>query len=149
MEEQLRRSASFAHELLMMNLAIFHLLLPVAALSTGHIALFMSLSALGSVMIITWIAMRARKESIIGDFVAAHWALARKRCRLLLIGYTVAAGIMFLGWLLTLTHTDANMQTIQLVVFSRIAAVPVVLIVLALFVMETTALSQARQNELP
>lgn len=34
--------ASFAHEMVMMNLAIFHLLLPVAALSSGYIAFFLA-----------------------------------------------------------------------------------------------------------
>ncbi|MDT8370813.1 MAG: hypothetical protein RQ783_02345 [Gammaproteobacteria bacterium] len=36
MKKTIRQAAS-AHEMLMMNLAIFHLLLPVAALSSGYI----------------------------------------------------------------------------------------------------------------
>jgi len=41
------------------------------------------------------------------------------------------------------------MYIIMLVVFSRIAAVPIVLMVLALFVMETSSLAQAKQGLFP
>lgn len=63
--------------------------------------------------------------------------------------YSIAVGIMCLGWLISSLQSDTNMQGILLVVSRRIAAVPTVIIVLVLFVMETTALSQAKQGELP
>jgi hypothetical protein len=52
---------------------------------------------------------------------------------LLLIAYAVSTVIMLLGLSLAALQADHNMFTIMLVVFSRIAAVPIVLIVLALF----------------
>jgi len=140
--------ASFSHELVMMNLAIFHLLLPAAALSSGYVSILLSLALIASAVIIFWVARKALYGNDTA-LVKAHWQLAWKRCRLLLIGYALATVIMLLGWLLASIQLDQNMFTIMLVVFSRIAAVPIVLIVLALFVMETTALSQARQRIIP
>ncbi len=143
-----RARAGAAHELLMMNLAVFHLLLPVVALSSGHVSVLLTLSLTGSAVMIFWIAIKARRAEY-SQLVHVHWQLAWYRCRLLLVSYAVSAGIMFLGWLLASSQPDQNMHHIMLVVFSRIAAVPIVLMVLALFVMSTTALSQARQGELP
>jgi len=142
------KRAAFAHELLMMNLSFFHLLVPVAILSSGHIALFLTLALIASAVIIFWIARKARQETD-SELVQAHWQLAWRRCRLLLIAYVVSAGIMLLGWGLGAMQVDPQMQGILLVVFSRIAAVPTVLMVLVLFVLSTSSLSQARQGEIP
>jgi len=139
--------AGFAHEMVMMNLAIFHLLLPVAALSSGYISIFLSLALFGSAVMIFLVARRASLATDV-EWVNTHWQLAWKRSRLLLVAYTISSVIMLLGWLLASLQTDHNMFTIMLVVFSRIAAVPIILTVLILLVMETTALSQARQGQL-
>ena len=140
--------ASTPHELLMMDLSIFHLILPVAGLSSGYLSLFLTISLIGSAVIIFWIAYRAHQKGQT-DLVHQHWQLAWKRCRWLLIAYMVSIGIMLLGWLLASLQVDHNMYTIFLVVFSRIAVVPTILMMMVLFVLETTALSQAKQNEYP
>ncbi len=147
MKSETKRAAA-AHELLMMNLSFFHLLVPVAILSSGHIALFLTLALISSVVIIIWIAMKAKQDND-SELVQAHWKLAWRRCRLLLVGYAASAGIMFLAWGLGAMQTDPKMSGILLVVFSRIAVVPTIVIVLILFVLSTSALSQARQGELP
>ncbi len=139
------KKASAAHEILMMNLAIFHLLLPVAALSSGYISVLLTISLLGSLLMMFYIAYRARKIDDV-SFVHQNWTLAWKRCRLLLLSYLIAGIIMLLGLLLASVQADHGMYTIILVVFSRIAAVPIVLMVLTLFVMATTDLSRARQG---
>jgi hypothetical protein len=133
------------HEMVMMNLAIFHLLLPVAALSSGYISMLLSLALIGSAVMIFWVAYKARNMDDV-EFVQAHWKLAWERYQLLLIAYAVSTIIMLLGWILASVQADHNMFTIILVVFSRIAAVPIVLMVLALFVMETTSLTLAKQG---
>lgn len=140
--------AGFAHELLMMNLSFFHLLLPVAVLSSGHIAIFLTLALISSALIIFWIARKANQTTD-SELVQAHWQLAWRRCRLLLSGYAASAVIMLLGWGLGAMQTDSQMQGILLVVFSRIAVVPTVLMVLVLFVLSTSSLSQARQGNIP
>lgn len=141
--------AASAHEKVMMNLAIFHLLLPVAALSSGYMMQLLSVSVLGSLFMLIWIYWRSRHMQKQQEWVAHHWQLAWQRCKLLLLSYLASAAIMGLGLLISSSHADHNMATIMLVVFSRIAAVPVVLMVLVLFVMETTSLSQARQGQEP
>jgi predicted neutral ceramidase superfamily lipid hydrolase len=136
--------AASAHERLMMNLAIFHLLLPVAALSSGYLTLFLSLSLIGSFLMMWSIHQKA--VTLTDAFARLHWQQAWKRCRLLLLSYFVAGVIMLLGLLLASIQSDHGMYGILLVVFSRIAAVPIVLMVLALFVMATTDLSLARRG---
>jgi hypothetical protein len=145
MSEQDNKLAASAHEKLMLNLAVFHLLLPVLALSSGLMTELLGMSLLGSLLMVGWIYRQAHVD-IKPAWVHQHWQLAWKRCRLLLISYAISTSIMCIGYLLGSLQTDHNMAVIMLVVFSRIAAVPVVLMVLALFVMETTALSQARQG---
>lgn len=141
------RSASAAHERVMMNLAIFHLLLPVAALSSGHITLLLTIALIGSLAMITMAAVTAHRDKGKSEFELTHQRLAWKRCKLLLLTYAVAGGIMLLGWLLSTMQTDTNMKMIELVVFSRIAAVPIIIMVLVLFVLEMTSLSEARQGQ--
>jgi hypothetical protein len=144
--EQARAGA--AHERVMLNLAIFNLLLPAAALSSGYVSLFLTISLIGSAVMIFLIARRSRMASGVA-LIDEHWKLAWKRCRLLMISYAVATVIMLLGLLIASLQTDHNMFSIMLVVFTRIAAVPIVLMVLTLFVMSTTSLSRARQGEFP
>ena len=144
--DQVRAGA--AHERVMMNLAIFNLLLPAAALSSGYVSLFLTISLIGSAVMIFLIARKAR-ISTDTPLIHEHWCLAWKRCRLLLLSYAVATVIMMIGLLIASMQTDQNMFSIMLVVFTRIAAVPVVLMVLALFVMSTTSLSRARLGEFP
>jgi len=141
------KKASAAHEILMMNLAIFHLLIPVVALSSGYLSLLMSISMIGSLSIITWIAYQAKHTT--SELVHAHWQLAWKRCKLLLIAYAVSAAIMGLGWLIGLGQTDDNMKIIFMVVFSRIAVVPTIIMMMILFVLESSSLAQARQDVFP
>ncbi|MDT8370448.1 MAG: hypothetical protein RQ783_00465 [Gammaproteobacteria bacterium] len=105
----------------------------------------LTISLIGSLLMMFYINYRSRKGHE-DDFVDLNWKLAWKRCHLLLISYAIAALIMLLGLVLALIQPDHGMYTIVLVVFSRIAAAPIVLMVLALFVMATTDLSQARRG---
>ncbi len=144
--DQIRAGA--AHERVMMNLAVFNLLLPAAALSSGYVNIFLTIALIGSAVMIFLIARNARNSTGVA-LIDEHWKLAWKRCRFLLISYSAATVIMLVGWLIASMQTDYNMFSIILVVFTRIAAVPIVLMVLALFVMSTTSLSRARQGEFP
>jgi hypothetical protein len=138
--------ASEAHQRIMINLALFHLLLPVIALGSGYIIPLLGLAFLGSLVSIGWIAWHAKWHRSDNPFVQYHWKLAWRRCRGLLIAYALALCVMTAGFLLSLVQVDTNMAAIILVVFSRIAAVPVVLMVLVLFVLETGALAEAKRG---
>jgi len=95
MKDEIGRAGS-AHEMVMMNLAIFHLLLPVAALSSGYVSILLSLALIGSAVMIFWGAYKVRRTVDV-EFVQAHWKLAWKRYQFLLIAYAVSTVIMLLG----------------------------------------------------
>ncbi len=142
------KRATQPHEVLMMNLSVFHLLLPVAALSSGAITIILTIALIGSILTTAWIAMKTRAPNA-SPLIQAHWQHAWKRSKLLLIGYAISAGIMLLGWALSALQSDPNMDGILLVVFSRIAAVPTILIVFILFVLSTTSVARAKQGKFP
>jgi hypothetical protein len=73
-----KHRAGYAHEMVMMNLAIFHFLLPVATLSSGYISMLLSLALIGSAVMIFWVAYKIRNMDDVG-FVQAHWKRAWKR----------------------------------------------------------------------
>ncbi|EGL55948.1 hypothetical protein MAMP_02942 [Methylophaga aminisulfidivorans MP] len=140
------KQASLPHERMMINLALFHLLLPVAAFSSGHIAWILSVALIGALVSIGWIAWKAKFAQYDTVLIQQHWQLAWRHAQWLLISYGVSALIMLVAWLLSSVQPDHNMATIMLVVFSRIAAVPILLMVLVLFMLEMTALSDARKG---
>ena len=146
---QSSRSASAAHERVMMNLAFFHLVLPVAAFSSGHIAILLTIALIGSILMIITVAVAAFRPRGKPELVQAHQRLAWKRTKLLLFSYLAAAVIMLMGWLISVMQTDTNMKMIELIVFGRLAVVPILLMVLVIFVLEMSALSEARQGQLP
>jgi hypothetical protein len=108
-DETTRRRARSPHELAMINLLIFNLLIGIALLAGSMarpdsliatykwiavlVPLVLSLAIIG----FTW--LRARKAS--GStpwFVAAHWRLATGRYKILLVGYVLCAAIVSLSF---------------------------------------------------
>ncbi|WP_289243928.1 hypothetical protein [Methylophaga sp. UBA678] len=140
------KEASLPHERMMINLAMFHLLLPVAAFSSGHIAWILSFALVGALVSIGWIAWKAKFGQYASVVIQQHWNLAWRHAKWLLISYGVSVVIMLVAWSISAMQPDHNMATIMLVVFSRIAAVPILLMVLLIFMLEMTALSDARKG---
>jgi hypothetical protein len=108
-DETTRRKAKSAHELTMVNLIVFNLLVGVALLAGSMaepdsaigrykwlavaIPLAISLVLIG----FTWLRSRQPGGSPSGSmawFVRNHWRLAATRYRLILIAYLVCAGIL-------------------------------------------------------
>jgi len=147
------RCAAYPHEFLMMNLSVFHLLVPLAALSSDYINIILMGSLTGSILTLLWIVKKARvtccKASTERPLVKAHWQQAWKRSQFLLIGYAISASIMLVGWFLASSQSDPNMFGILLGVFSWIAAIPLILIVFGLFVLSTVSSARAKRGELP
>ena len=143
-----RSQAKTPHNLFMLNLALFHLLMTPAiiVLDVGEIGMLLPLFLSLTVMIYTWRRANAAHDDW---FVFAHWQLAVRRYRLLLIGYAVTAALLLLGWLLTLSTADPNMRDILQTVLLRIAVMPVVLMVMVDFYLESSALFQATNGEVP
>lgn len=140
-----QQQASRAHERVMLNLAVFHLVLPVAALSSDYLFELLITSAIGSIVMLVFIFIESKRDYI--DWVADHWRAAWLRCRILIIAYMVSALILLIGYLIGSFQTDHKMASIFLLIFSRLAVIPTLLCVLFLFVLETSALSQAKQGQ--
>ncbi|MCX4193275.1 hypothetical protein [Methylophaga sp. OBS1] len=138
--------ASVPHERMMLNLALFHILIPIVALASGVLLPLLGLALLGSLFSIGWIGWYARHHHFANDRQQQHWQLAWRHCRWLLYAYAVSALIMLMGIAMSLLQTDSNMGTIMLVIFSRLAVVPTLLMVLLLFVLETSALAESRKG---
>lgn len=177
--DQERRRAKSPHELAMVNLLLFNLLAgvallagsmaepdsPLATYKWAFVALPLLLSLL--IMLFTqWRASRAlRREPW---FVAAHWRLAASRYRLLLIAYLVSAAVVsiaFLGGaepgaleqrLADLPPALQEMERHKLAsqhmgeaIWARIGVVPLVVLVLVLVMLESSALYQSGRGEVP
>lgn len=146
-----RNRAKSPHELFMVNLILFHLLLtPVAiAADIGLWALLLTPLLSGLVILFIWRRARQLTAEGIHEFVALHWTLALARCRLLLIAYGITATLLLLGALAILGTAQESMREIMLVVLTRVGIMPTVIMVFVTFVLESSALYQAVRGELP
>ena len=146
--DSLRAQAKAPHNLFMLNLALFHLLMTPAIIATGvgELGILLPLALSLAVIAYTWRRANGGHDQA---FVCAHWQLAVRRYRLLLAAYAVTAVLLLLGWLLTQGTSDANMRDILQTVLLRIAVMPVVLMVMVNFYLESSALFQATNGEVP
>lgn len=157
-DDALRRRAKTPHEISAFNLMFFHLLLGAATvvlLLTGAEIIkqlgnwSFALPLIASLLVIAYIHVRAmRAWDHEPWFVAAHWHLAMRRSRLLLIGYGVT-GLIVGGAIFMASGADKNMHDIIITVASRIGAVPTLLIVMVSFVLESGSIYQAGRGEVP
>jgi hypothetical protein len=144
-----RARAKNPPELFILNLIAFHLLLAPFAifLQIGIGALLLPVVLSAAVMgFIYWRARRAEARD--PWFVMAHWKMALRRCRLLLIGYAITGTVLFLAWLLSL-GMQGHMKEILFTALTRIGVMPTVILVFVAFVMESNALFQAARGEVP
>lgn len=149
-DESERGRAKTPHELFIVNVFAFHLLLTPAAIALGIGRLALLVPLLLSGVVITFIYLRARHMAAHGPwFVAAHWRLALRRCRWLLMAYAASGAVLLLVWLLTMGTDDVRTQDIMLTVFTRIAIMPTFVTLLVTFVLEAQGINQAMRGELP
>jgi len=148
MIDQECKQALLGHNLVMSNLSIFHLLLPILAFSTDYTKEIMALSLLAS-LIFASLIFRGRKSTNCSEFVSAHWKMAWRRTRYLLISYIVSISVMGLGLLLTSTQTDPQMKKILLTTFIPMAIVPTLITVIVVLVLQTMTMSRAKQGLIP
>ncbi len=142
-----KKAARWAHDLFVLNIFFFHLLLTPATimLGVGLKGLFIPLAL--SLSVIAYTYFRGRREP--RWFVAAHWRLAFRRCKLLLIGYAITAAILLLAEVLTMGMKDAHMAQILVTVVTRIAIMPTLILVMVTVVMEASATSLVSRGEVP
>ena len=143
------KKAKAPHELFMINLLLFHLLMTPAAIFLGIGTWGLLLPLVLSLGVMTYSWQRSRRAEQEHPLVMLHWKLALRRYRVLLIGYAVTAAILLLGFLLTLTMDEGSMRHIIFTVITRIGVVPLVVMVFILAFLESSGLSMAGNQEIP
>ena len=144
------RQAKTPHELTMVNLLLVNLLLGAAGVVLNIGVLGFLLPMLPSLLVIAFTVWRARVHQHRGPwFAAAHWRLALRRYRLLLVAYGVSLALVGLGWLLAQGNADPKLQDIMFTAFLRVAVVPMLLAVMVTAVLESGSIYQAGRGEVP
>lgn len=155
-----RRQAKSPHELAMVNLMLFNLLMLMALLAGSFLrpgsplADYRLLGVLVplclSLGIIAFSFLRAGRLARQGPwFVAAHWRLATRRYQILLIAYAVGGGLIGGGWLLSQAQKTPGMQELMFLALQRVAIAPVLIVLMVLIMLESGALYQAGRGEAP
>lgn len=141
------KQAQFPHNLFVAGLFMFDLLMTpaVLALKVGMIGLLIPLVCSGS--LIAYIYLRGKKTT--AWFVDVHWKVAFARAQLLLVGYAISAALVFVGWLISISSSDHNMQHILWTALTRIALMPTLILVLVTAVLEASAIPMAGKREVP
>ncbi len=147
MTEDAKR-ASDAHERLLFNLSVVHFLLPAILFNTEILWLIVGLPMLISTGIVVSIMRRAGKQDQ-PDLIYAHWLLAWRRGRYLLISYLISLALFGLGWFFLLLQADQVMREIQLAVVGWFSLLPISLTIVILIILETASLAQAREGKMP
>jgi hypothetical protein len=178
-DDQQQRRAKAPHELAMINLLLFNLLIGVALLGGSMaqpdsviaaykwfgVALPTALSL--AVMLFTWVRA-ARAPNSQPWFVAAHWRLSAGRYRVLLAAYLVSAVVVSLALFGGDDHSELerriaglppamqemerhklDSQDMGSAIWARIGVVPLLLTVMGLIMLESGALYQAGRGEVP
>ncbi len=147
MTEDAKR-ASDAHERLLFNLSVVHFLLPAILFNTEILWLIVGLPMLISTGIVVSIMRRAGKLDQ-PDLIYAHWLLAWRRGRYLLLSYLISLALFGLGWFFLLLQADQVMREIQLAVVGWFSLLPISLTIVILIILETASLAQAREGKMP
>jgi len=159
-DDQIRRQAKSPHEISMINLLLFNLLMLIALLGGSFIQQDSPLAAyrlvgvlvplLLSIAVIVHTLIRAGKAGKEDHwFIRAHWRLAAGRDKILLIAYFVGAALIGLGWLLAQSHSDPRMAAMMFVALQRVAIAPMLITLMVLIMLESGALFQAGRGEVP
>jgi len=144
------KKARVPHDILLVNLIFNHILVFVACLASSALLDYIFIVPIASIVLLTIIfigAHRARSRAIDSSgswYVSAHWQLCARRSRMFLIALAILAGVfILLYWI-----ADGRFRP-QHWALAGAAGFPVMATVLALIVMESDALHQAKAGLLP
>ena len=138
--------ARHPHELFLINLISNHILLFVGLLGmAGNYPLLMLITPSISLCVLIYILYRARR-SLTQDpwFVKCHWQIGARRSRLF-ISMLAMMGLVIVAVLL-ISGGDLKPQHYA---FAGVGVLPTMFTILALIVMESDAMHQARLGKLP
>ena len=141
------KQAQLPHNLLIAGLFLLNLLMTpaVIALNVGMWGLLIPLSSTGA--LIAYIYLRAKKTT--DPFIKAHWLLAFRNSRWLMLGYAISAILIFIAWLVSLGAASASMGHILWTALTRIAILPTLAGVMVTALTEAGAITQAGKCEIP
>jgi hypothetical protein len=159
-DEPTRRRAKSPHELAMVNLLLFNLLLLIGLLAGSFLprdsalAHYKTLAVIIplaiSLAIVVYTFVRAGGAGAVSPwFVAAHWRLATDRYKVLLLSYVAGAALIGVGWLLSLTQTVHGMQELMFIALQRVAIAPILIALMVLIMLESGSIYQAGRGEVP
>ena len=159
-DDPIRRRAKSPHELAMVNLLLFNLLLLIALLAgsflqtdstLAHYKVFgVVVPLVISLSVVAYSFVRARRAATNDSwFVAAHWRLATDRYKILLIAYLVGAALIGLGWILAHNYHDPRMQDFMFIALQRVAIAPILIALMVLIMLESGSIYQAGRGEVP
>lgn len=147
LDSDLLKKAKNPHELSLLNLAAFNIFAaPLGiVLDVGLLGLLIPLLLSSSMILLIWLLAK-KKQQTEHWFIAAHWMLARRRTKILLIGYSISIAIFSFAFFVL---ASSKMGDILMVAFTRVAIVPTLLGVMISFVMVSGGLFQASKGEIP
>ncbi len=156
--EPTRRQGRVPHELAMVNLIVINLLLCGGILASTlakkgstleyYKLWLVLLPLLLSLAVIAWSFVRAAQAQAADHwFVAVQWQIAVRRYRFLLIAYVAEAVLTGLAWLLS--QANPALHEVMFVALVRVAVAPLLLAVMVLAVLESSALFQTITGEVP
>lgn len=145
----INRAASRPHEIFVFNLAVFHFLVPALLFGTKQLWLIFTVPFLCSFVIIAFIGRQALNSNGKTELAQAHWQLAWKRCKYLMLAYGIALSLFLIAVLLTQGQAEESMRFIQRAVAGWLALLPISVAIILLGIMENSALIQARKGIMP
>lgn len=159
-DEPHQRMAKSPHELAMVNLLLFNLLMLIALLAGSFLPQGSPLADYKLVGVLVPLAVSLgivaysfRRAAVLARsgpwFVAVHWRLATARYKILLGAYAAGSALIGLGWLLSLAQRSPGMQQLMFVALERVAVAPILISLMVLIMLESGALYQAGRGEVP
>ncbi len=141
--------AKHPHEIFLINLITNHILLFVGLIGFAKTYPWVMLTTPAiSIMVLGYIMIRARSKLRTASWYAAcHWQLCARR-GMLFIGMLMALGLVVVGLLLSVGG-DASQLKPGHYALGGVAALPTLVFILALIVMESDGLHKAKSGIVP
>ncbi len=148
--EQSAKRAKFPHELFLFNLITNHILLFVGLL--GLVKSYPILAAVTptiSILVLGYLLLRNQQvqRSEADWFTRCHWQLAARRSRFF-IGMLLVLGLILLALFASVDGVTQNLRPGHYALLG-VTLLPMMFTILALIVMESDAMHQAKQGKLP
>jgi len=151
--EDEKRRAKNPHQIFNINIIITHLFMSMIILEIGQ-SLELLLIPIISSLVIAYLYITAKKEAKNDSwFVASHWMMAWRRCRILLFSYAIAIGMVLIylvidqifpgGFSMNDFSAEGTQTSLGKVITERFAAVVIFVAVLITFMQTGIAVYEA------